>query len=281
MIWGGGMVAQSVGMNSMGAFTFTFVRNIFACLALLPFLFFRRGNLKHHSPKSYLKVGSILGSIICLGYVLQTIALPYTTVGKAGFITTLYIIIVPLLGVLLFHKRIQGYFYIFVVMALVGTYFLCIDSNFRLSGGDFVELLGSFAFSFQIIFVGKYSREFDVIYLSFIQFFFAALFALIGLPFEHPTLEAIHLGIVPLLYSGLLSSGVGMTLQILGQKNLEDEVASLIMSLEAVFSLLAGFVILHQALTTRDIIGCSLVFLAVMISQVFQLPSVKRKFSLD
>ncbi|MCH3917271.1 MAG: DMT family transporter [Spirochaetia bacterium] len=277
MIWGLGMVAQNVGMNSMGPFIFTFYRNLLAALVLLPFLYFNRKKLHHHSLASVVKVGFQLGSCLCAGYVLQTYGLLFTTVGKAGFITTLYIVFVPLFGVLFLSKIVPRIFYVFVFVALAGMYFLCIDSDFTLSGGDFIELAGALFFTLQILLVGKYSREYDVLALAFIEFLFSAVFSLVGMPFEHPTLQMVRQGAIPLLYAGICSSGIGMTFQVIGQKGVEEEVASLLMSLESVFALLAGFFVLHQQLSGRDILGCSLVFLAVMASQVVSIPSVKMR----
>ena len=193
--------------------------------------------------------------------------------GKAGFLTTLYIVIVPLLGI--FVRRIPGVkVWCSVVAALIGMYLLCISESVRIGLGDALVIGCAFVFSIHILVVDHFAEQVDGVKLSCLQFLTSGVICLV-LAFltEHPSWDALFAGIVPVLYAGVLSSGVGYTLQVVGQKKVEPTAASLILSMESVFSVLAGWVILGQKLSVRELLGCALVFAAVIC---VQLPDKKK-----
>ena len=218
--------------------------------------------------------GICCGIAIAAASTLQQYGIAYTTVGKAGFITALYIVIVPILGIFLKRKpRLIIWFS--VLLALVGLYFLCMTDSLSFSKGDTLVLLCAFVFSLHIMIIDHFSPMVDGVRMSCIQFAVAGI--LCGIPaliFEHPTFSSLIAAWAPILYAGILSCGVAYTLQIVAQKNYDPTVASLLLSLESVFSVLAGWVILHQALSPREIFGCVLVFIAIIL---VQLPAPKTK----
>lgn len=277
LIWGVAFVAQSRGMDYIGPFTFNGVRTLIAAVALLPLVwFFRRrsGSVKKtEAEKRTYRRTLLCGGVLCglaLGVAssLQQIGIQYTTVGKAGFLTALYIVIVPLLG-LLFKKRVALPVWIGVAIAAVGTYLLSIRENFSISGGDLLVILCAIVFSVHILLIDRFSPHVSGVELACVQFFTAAVLVLtIAVITEKPNFGDILRSWGPLLYTGLISSGVGYTLQIIGQKSTPPTVASLIMSLESVFAALSGWLILGQGMTGREALGCTLVFLAVILAQI-------------
>ncbi len=279
LIWGLTFVAQSVGMDYIGPFTFNTIRFLLGGFALLPVIaIFRR------EPKRAFVVGSacerttkrgnlIWGGVICGVLIfaatgLQQIGLTYTTVGKAGFLTALYVVFVPVLGLCL--KQKPGIFiWIGVSFALAGLYFMSMDTRFIFEKGDIPVLLCALIFSIQILAVDHFSPLVDGVKLSCIQFFVAAVLSSAAMfLFEKPCLTAIYAARIPLLYTGFLSCGVAYTFQILGQKTTPPAVASVIFGLEAVFAAFFGWLILHERLSMRETIGAVLVFSAVLLSQV-------------
>ena len=278
-IWGVAFVAQSVGMDYMGPFTFNGARFLMGGMVLLPFVYFRRKKDKEAGiPRAGLKV-TLTGGVCCglaLGSasLLQQFGIMYTTVGKAGFITTLYIIIVPVMGIFL-GKKVSGRVWIGAAAAALGMYLLCMSERFALSRGDTYVFLCALIFSVHILVIDHFSPKADGVELSCLQFFVAGLISsILALVFEKPELSGFVEGIVPLAYAGIMSCGVAYTLQILGQRDLDPTIASLILSLESVVSMLAGWVILGQALSRRELAGCALVFGAVIL---VQLPERKRE----
>ncbi len=272
-IWGVAFVAQSVGMDYMGPFSFNGARFLMGSAVLLPVILVRRRqNKKVAIPKADMKVtvigGICCGLALCTATLLQQFGILHTTVGKAGFITTLYIILVPFFGIFL-KKKIPAKVWLGAVIAMVGMYLLCMNEGLRLGRGDTLVLICAVVFSIHILIIDYFSPKADGVELSCIQFFVAGIIAgVLALIFEQPRLSDFITGIVPLAYAGILSSGVAYTLQILGQKNMDPTVASLILSLESVVSMLAGWVILGQALTMRELAGCALVFCAVILVQL-------------
>ena len=266
-IWGTAFVAQSVGMDYVGPFTYTCVRSLIAGIMLIPCIAFLNKvnpNLEEKKicqdetkKKAYQKT-LLIGGICCgaaLGVAssLQQIGILHTTVGKAGFITTFYIIIVPIIG-LFFKKRCGLNVWIGVVFALAGLYFLCITEGFSIGYGDTMVFLCALAFSIHILVIDHFTGLVDGVKMSCIQFFVAAIVSGIGMVlFENPDLGNILAAWLPILYAGALSSGVGYTLQIIGQKGMNPTIASLILSLESVISVLAGMVVLEESLTSREI----------------------------
>ena len=280
-IWGVAFVAQSVGMDYMGPLTFNGARFLMGSLVLLPFVLVRRKQNKKTgkepaSLKTTIVGGVCCGLALCSAALFQQYGIMYTTVGKAGFITTLYIILVPFFGIFL-KKRIPGKVWIGAVIAAAGMYLLCMSERLALSRGDTLVFICAILFSVHILVIDHFSPMADGVELSCIQFLTAGVIGSIGaILFEQPTLKCLIDGIIPLAYAGILSSGVAYTLQVVGQKDMDPTVASLILSMESVFSALAGWVILHQKLSGRELFGCVLVFMAVIL---VQLPEKKHKMA--
>lgn len=289
LIWGSAFVAQSVGMDYLGPFTFNSVRSFMGSLVLLPVIWFmdRQKNsgeeaqdgrnaaeAKQQEKKALITGGLCCGVILTVSTSLQQIGLVYTTAGKAGFITALYILIVPLLGLFL-GKKVGGKTWIGVVLAVVGMYLLCIKEGFSISYGDFMVLLCAFVFSLHILTVDYFSPRVDGVRLSCIQFFVCGCLCSVPMVlFEHPEIHQILQAWLPLAYAGVLSSGVAYTLQIITQKHLNPTVASLLMSLESVFAALTGWLILNERLSPKELLGCVLVFAAIILAQ---LPESKKE----
>ena len=218
--------------------------------------------------KTLLIGGICCGAALGVASSLQQIGILHTTVGKAGFITTFYIIIVPIIG-LFFKKRCGLNVWIGVVFALAGLYFLCITEGFSIGYGDTMVFLCALAFSIHILVIDHFTGLVDGVKMSCIQFFVAAIVSGIGMVlFENPDFGNILAAWLPILYAGALSSGVGYTLQIIGQKGMNPTIASLILSLESVISVLAGMVVLGESLTSREILGCVLMFIAIILAQL-------------
>ncbi len=281
-IWGFAFVAQSVGMNYVQPYTFTAVRFLLGAAALLPVILIqnahaagrrRRGETPFkdapaRSGKELWKGGILCGTALVAATSVQQFGLVKTTVGKAGFITTMYIIIVPILGIFL-GKKVKPLIAVCVVIAAAGLYMLCMTEGFSLQAGDALCLACAFLFSVQIMLVDHYANRVDGIRLAAIQFITAsAIAAVLMLLFETPDWGSIVDAGIPILYTGIMSSGVAYTLQIVGQRGLNPTVASLIMSMESVMSALAGYLILHQTFTGRELAGCILMGLAIVLAQL-------------
>lgn len=282
-IWGTAFVAQSVGMDYLGPFTFNGVRSLIGGAALLPCIWFlEKLNGKDTTGKDETGKGKdlVLGGIAC-GVLLfgasslQQMGIQYTTAGKAGFITACYIVIVPVLGIFL-GKRTGWKVWLAVAIALVGLYFLCMTERFTIGKGDVLIALCAVVFSLHILVIDYFSPKVDGVKMSCIQFFVCGI---VSLPFmfvlETPKVGAMLAGWMPLLYAGVLSCGVAYTLQIIGQKNVNPAVASLILSLESCFSVLAGWVVLGERLSLRESAGCLLMFAAIILAQ---LPERREQF---
>lgn len=300
MIWGAAFVAQSVSMDYIGPFTFICLRSVIGGLFLIPVIIVLDGIRKKSQNESADVVNSenilhieteekqrlswknkqlIEGGIVCgiflfFANCFQQTGIQYTTVGKAGFITTFYIIIVPLIG--LFFKKYCGILtWIGVVVALAGLYFLCITQKLTIQRGDALILCCSVLYAGQILAIDHYNPFVDGVKMPCIQFLTGGILgAVFMLLFENPSIAMILSAAGPILYTGIMSTGVGYTLQIVGQKGLNPTVAALILSLESVFSALSGYLFLHQVLTTRELIGCALMFIAIVLAQ---LPDIRRK----
>lgn len=272
-IWGTAFVAQSVGMDYLGPFTFNGVRSIIGGVALLPCIVLLQMFNGKSSENQGTRKGLVLGGIACglllfAASSLQQIGIQYTTAGKAGFITACYIVIVPVLGIFL-KKKTGLKVWAAVVIALAGLYFLCMTEKFTVGKGDILIFVCALVFSLHILVIDYFSPKVDGVKMSCIQFFVCG-FA--SLPFmfllETPRVEAMLDGWMPLLYAGVLSCGVAYTLQIIGQKNVNPAIASLILSLESCFSVLAGWVVLGERLSVRESIGCVLMFTAIILAQL-------------
>jgi len=285
LIWGSAFVAQSVGMDYLGPFSFNCVRSFMGSLVLLPVIWFmdrqKKETAEHDGQKTeegtreqnkkvLLSGGLCCGVILTLSTSLQQIGIKYTTAGKAGFITALYILIVPLLGLIL-GKKVGNKTWLGVALAVAGMYLLCIKEGFSISYGDFMVLLCALVFSMHILAVDYFSPRVDGIRLSCIQFFVCGCISAVPmLVWEHPEISQIIRAWQPLAYAGVLSSGVAYTLQIVTQKHLNPTVASLLMSLESVFAVLTGWLVLNERLSLKELLGCVLVFTAIILAQLPQ-----------
>lgn len=269
-VWGFGFVSQSVGMDYMNAFAFNCIRNAIAVVVLLPVYIATRGASK----KSLLNKDLLIGGLICglalaIASNFQQLGLAQSTVGKSAFITTLYIVFVPIAG-LFFKKKVSLHVWFSVLLAMIGLFLLCMkDEVFVLSTGDIYLILSAFFFTIQILCVDHYVQKIDGVALSIMQFAVTAVFSGICMLFtEIPSWSDITASAIPLLYAGGISCGVGYTLQIIGQKHVPATIASLIMSLESVIATLAGGWLLHEVLSDKELLGCALVFAAVILSQL-------------
>jgi len=271
LIWGVAFVAQSAGMQYVGPYTFTAVRSALAAIGLgILILILDKTSLKSKNTdkKTLWRAGIILGVVMTIASNLQQIGLVTTSAGKAGFITSLYIVLVPVFG-LFIRKRPHPMLWISVLVALVGLYFLSIRGDFSMSKGDLLVLASAVAFTFQILLVDHFSPKVDIIRLNCIQFSVMAILSFVPMMiFEQPKVAAISNAWLTIVYAGLFSGCGAYTLQMLGQRRVEPTTASLLLSPENVFSALAGWVILGQRLSARELAGCALVFVAIISSQL-------------
>ena len=277
LIWGCAFVAQSVGVDYVGPFTFNSVRNILGGLTLLPVILIRerveKKEVKDEKQKKNERKTLIIGGICCGFFLavassLQQIGLIYTTAGKAGFITALYILIVPLLG-LLIGKKVGVKVWMGVALAVLGMYCLCITEGFAIAKGDILVMMCAFVFSLHILVIDYFSPKVDGVKMSCIQFWVCGILCAIPMFLtETPQIGQILSAWLPIAYAGILSCGVAYTLQIIAQKNVDPTVASLLLSLESVFAVLAGGIILHESLSLKEAAGCALVFAAIILAQL-------------
>ncbi len=277
LIWGTAFVAQSVGADYVEPFTFNAARSAVAFLFLLALCIVlrtlrRRGaggaEVRSGSRKDLLIGGICCGVALTVATNLQQKGLETTTSGKAGFITALYIVIVPIVGIFL-KKKAPRAIWISVILAVAGLYCLCITEDFTITSGDFYILLCAFSFSAHILVIDYFTQKVDGVELSCAQFLVVTVLSSIGmLATETPSVEALRICIGPILYVGILSSGVAYTLQILAQKDSNPTVVSLLLSLESVFATLAGAIILHDQMSGKEYFGCVLMLVAVVLAQL-------------
>lgn len=270
LIWGSTFVAQSVGLDLIEPFTFQVGRTVLA----VPFMVIL---LLIQNPKDFLsswknpklwKAGIPCGVALFAASGLQQMGMVHTDAGKSGFLTAMYIILVPLLGIFMKRKPSKT-IYISVVLAVAGLYLLSCVGVTTINRGDLMLLGCALAFAFQILFVEIFGKGLNGVQLNCAQCIVnGVLSAIVMLLFEEPNMEAITACWLPLMYAGVLSMGVAFTLQIVGQKYLDSAPASIIMSLESVFAVLAGWLILGETMTTAETIGCVLMFAAVILSQI-------------
>lgn len=271
-VWGVAFVAQTVGMEYVGPFTFSTVRCLLAALALwIAALIMDKTGVsayqKQDAPRLW-KYGVLLGVVLFFAINLQQYALQYTTTAKAGFITSLYIVLVPVFG-LVIGQKVHPVLWICVALAVAGLYFLSIQDGFTIGFGDFLVLLCAVCFAVHILLVGKMVGDVDCIRLCCVQFLTVGLLSVIPMLLtERVDVKAIGEAWLPIVYAGVLSGGLAYALQLMGQQRLEPATASLLMSPESVFAALAGWVLLGQTLNGREALGCILVFLAVVLSQI-------------
>ena len=275
IIWGCAFVAQNVGMNYIGPWTFSTIRFLiagFSLLAIIPILDKKRTHVIRPKTKEE-KMKLLLGSVLCglalsIGSIVQQIAMLTVPVAKAGFLTTLYVLFVPMIT-LLFGKKIPLKVWIGIAMALFGLYLLSMAGNLAIGIGEILLILAAFLFAIHIIIIGHFSTRVDPVRLSCGQLLiggFATVIPMIVI--EKPTMGSILAAYIPLLYTGIFSSCVAYTLQIFAQKEANPTIAGMLLSLESVFAALAGYLILHQVLNTRELIGCVVIFIAIVIAQL-------------
>lgn len=279
LIWGTAFVAQSAGMEHVQPFTYNGIRTLIGGLVLIPvILLFDRLKPADARPsaeeqkvinKNSLVGGLCCGTVLCIASSLQQFGVSMTTAGKAGFITALYIVIVPLMGVFI-KKKIPKIIWLCVAIAVGGFYLLCVKEGFSIGTGDLLVLCCAFFFSIHIMVIDHFTAgKVDGVRMSCVQFLVAGIMAMILMfLFEEPTMASIWDARVPILYAGIMSCGVAYTLQILGQKDTDPTTATLLMSLESVFAALSGWVLLHESLSLKELLGCALVFAAVILAQI-------------
>ena len=286
IVWGFGFVAQSSGSETIGAFTFTCIRSLLGAVVLVPFILVREKNRKKQTQEQKPSIKRLVFASVCCGTVLaiaqnlQQIGIHYTTVGKAGFITAMYIVLVPILGVFL-KKKIGLFVWIGVFFAVAGLYLLNMTgageglAAFSIGTGEIAVLLCALFFAIQIILVDHFLPTVDEVKLAALQFLTCGIVSGIAMfVVERPGLAQILQAWLPILYAGVCSTGIGYTLQIIGQKGLSPTVSSLVMSMESVFAVVGGFLLLHERLTVVELIGCSLMMIAIVLAQ---LPQPERK----
>lgn len=276
LIWGTAFVAQRMGAGLLDAYSFNAVRSFVGSLALLPVVLTlgRRGAAAQLATRAgrrdLVMGGAVCGLALTVSTLFQQVGLEGTTAGKAGFITALYILIVPLLGLFL-GRRVGWTVWLAVALALLGMYRLCIKDGFTMEPGDLMVLRCAFTFSVHILLIDHFSKRVDGILLSAVQFFFCGLLSPIPLLWgaaPAPTAAQVLACWKPIAYTAVFSSAIAYTLQIVTQRHLAPTVASLVMSLESVFAALSGWAFLHESLTLREFTGCLLVFAATVLAQV-------------
>ena len=275
LIWGTAFVAQSMGAEHVGPFTFNAARSIIAFFFLLGLCIVLRmirkkqGKLSSSASRKDLMIGGLCcGTALAVATNLQQKGIETTTSGKAGFITALYIVLVPIAGLFL-NRRAGKAVWAGVVLAVAGLYCLCITGEFTIASGDFYLLGCAVCFAVQIMCIDHFVQKVDGAELSCAQFLVVSVISTVGmLTTEQPTLDAISQCILPILYVGIFSSGVAYTLQILAQKDSNPTVVTLLLSLESVFATIAGALILHDRMTGREYFGCVLMLAAVILAQL-------------
>ncbi len=277
VIWGTSFVSQKLGMNYVEPFTFGASRFLLGALVLIPvILIFDRSNNKNngkaindsYSRKDLITGGILCGSALFLGASFQQIGIVYTTAGKAGFITALYIVLVPLFG-LFMKKKISRLVWFGVALATGGLYLLCIKEGFTIQVGDAIVMAGTIFWALQILIVDAYNDKTQGLKLSCAQFITAGILsAVAALIFENPSLTTIIECAGPILYTAIMVVGVAYTLQIIGQKTTDPNIAAIILSMESLFAVISGAVFLKETMTIKEIAGCVLMFAAVIMTQV-------------
>lgn len=273
-IWGFAFVAQRVGMEHVGAFTFNGIRFALGSISLLPVIYFlgKKSDTNEEEKidadlKTTVKSGIIAGCVLFIAASLQQIGLIYTTAAKAGFITSLYIVLVPILGIFLKQKT-HYTTWIGALTAVIGLYFLSINENFTIEFGDFLEIIGAFFWAGHIQLIDRFVKKVDAIKLSSAQFATCSVLSLItALIFEGIDLSGISSALVPILYGGIMSAGVAYTLQAVGQKYAKPSHAAIALSMEAVFAAIGGILLLSESLPLKGYLGCLLMLAGMLITQ--------------
>ncbi len=274
-IWGFAFVAQRVGMDFVGPYTFNGVRFALGSLSLVPLLVMTANGASGAAGSSAVPTtwktifgGVLAGSALFLGASFQQVGLVYTTAGNAGFITGLYVVIVPLMG-LVWGQRPGAGTWVGAILAAVGLYFLSVTAAFTISYGDVLELIGAFFWAGHVHIIAWLSRRIQPLRIAFVQFVTCALLSLAAAVWlEEMTWGGIESALMPILYGGLMSVGIAYTLQVVAQKEAHPAHAAIILSLEAVFAALGGWMLLGELLSLRGLIGCALMLTGMLLSQV-------------
>lgn len=283
IIWGLAFVAQTQGMEFIGPFTFTAVRSFVAIIFLyLTYLFFNKTSKSYREQKFDMK-RTIRGGVLCglvftFGINFQQFGLVYTTAGKASFLTALYIVFIPIIG-LFFGKRINRKLLLCIVLAMLGTYLMSVKGSLSMNRGDFITIMSAIVFSIHILMLAEFSVDTNAVLVSLFQFAICGIISfLAAFVFEEINISAILKSYIAILYVGVLSSGVGFTIQIMALKELDPVIASMISSLESVFGAIFGWLILSQSMSKREIIGAVIIFIATLIAQLPIESYLKKKF---
>lgn len=274
VIWGFAFVAQKAGMEHIGPFTFNGIRFLLGGLSLLPLLFLpsnRTTNFENGKPlwnRNLLIAGVVAGLVLFVAASLQQVGMVYTTAGKAGFITGLYVILVPVLA-LIAGQKTNINIWIGALIAVVGLYLLSVNENFTIQSGDVLVLACALFFAIHILVIGHYSKAESIILLSILQFFTCSVLSL-GVAFATEEIEfpGIIAAAIPILYGGIFSVGIAYTLQVAGQKHAHPASASIILSLESLFAVMGGWLILNEQMSSRSLFGCALMLLGMVLAQI-------------
>ncbi|WP_346894563.1 DMT family transporter [Clostridium sp. UBA7503] len=276
-IWGLAFVAQKVGAEHVGAFTYNGIRFALGSISLIPLILFlnkKKGeneetkNNDRDSLKLTVKAGIIAGCALFIATSLQQMGVMGTTAGKAGFITGLYMVIVPILGLFL-KQKVNKSTWIGIVIAIIGLYLLSINEDFSISNGDLLVLIGSVGWAVHILLIDNFTKKIDPLKLSSVQFATCSILSLVmAIIFEDINMVGISGAMVSILYGGLLSVGVAYTLQVVAQKNAKPSHAAILLSMESVFGALGGAMFLEERIGARGLVGCILIFIAIIISQL-------------
>lgn len=278
IIWGFAFVAQRVGMDYVGPFTFNGIRFAIGSFSLLPLVLLSRGRRRPSNPilpsaglKTTLLGGGALGLALFAGASLQQIGLVYTTAGKAGFITGLYVIIVPILG-LFWRQQPKVGTWIGAILAAIGLYFLSVTEQFTIDPGDLLVLIGAFFWAAHVLIIGWLSPRINSIKLAFSQYLACSILSLIcAAAIEDISMQSIFQAAIPILYGGLLSVGVAYTLQVVAQRDAHPAHAAILLSMEAVFAAIGGWLILGEVISARGLFGCALMLSGMLLSQLWGL----------
>ena len=288
LIWGTAFVAQRVGMETIEPITFNAARMLLAAVAvglvslLLHWKEKKSPDARSPEERKSCNKNTVLGGVCCgfflsVASIFQQMGLVYTSAGKAGFITAMYMLLVPIIGFIFLKRKNTWLVWLAVLLGVAGMYLLCVTETFALTCGDTLVCLCALFFSFHILCCDHFVKKGDPIRMSAIQFLIATVISGAVAAFtEEPTWAKLHSALIPILYCGIISGGVGYTLQIVAQKFTDPTIASLLMSMESVFAVIAGALLLREQMTGRELIGCAVMFLAIILVQL-PLPGRKRE----
>ena len=269
LIWGFAFIAQRAGMQYIGPFTYNTIRFTMGGLFLLPIVY-KKKVLYKSSAKANFKYGIILSLILFIASSFQQIGIIYTTAGNAGFITGMYVILVPIFGIVIGRKTLKST-WIGALLAIAGLYFLSASENISMNFGNLLVLISSLFWAVHVLLIDNFAKKVEPLIIACIQFLVTSFLCFIAMLFtETSTWSAIYSALIPLIYGGIISVGIGFTLQIIAQKNAHPTHAAIILSLEAVFAVIGGILILKEVLSLNTFIGCLLMLTGMLISQLWK-----------